>query len=67
MERKNSYSGETGLVIYDEVQNWIKNNMEMKQSKSRAVSVYSEAFHAGTQASANYSLNKQVGLKRIGC
>ena len=66
-EKKNNYSGETGLVIYDEVQNWIKNNMNMKESKSRVPSVYSEAFHAGTQASANYSLNKQVGLKRIGC
>ena len=58
---------EAGLVIYDEVQNWIKNNMNMKKASSRAPSVCSGAYASGVQDSKNYSLNRQFGLKAIGC
>ena len=58
---------EAGLVIYDEVQSWIKNNMNMKKSSSRAPSVYSGAYASGVQDGKNYSLNRQFGLKAIGC
>ncbi len=61
-------SNEAGLVIYDEVQNWIDNHMNMKEGKaSRALSVSSAAYNAGKVAGGNYSLNRQFGLKAIGC
>ena len=58
---------EVGLVVYDEVQNWIKNNMDLKEGSSRLPSVYSGAYASGRAASDNYSLNRQFGLKAIGC
>lgn len=59
---------EVGLVIYDEVQNWIDENMNMgKAKKSRVPSVYSGAYASGVKSADNYSLNKQFGLKAIGC
>ena len=58
---------EVGIVVYDEVKNWINNHMNMSKGSSRAPSVYSGAYASGKAASANYSLNRQVGLKRIGC
>lgn len=65
-EKKSDYN-ETGLVIYDEVQNWIDNHMNMGKSKSRMPSVYSAAYASGKAAGNNYSLNRQFGLKAIGC
>ena len=65
-EKKADYN-ETGLVIYDEVQSWIDNHMSMGKSKSRVPSVYSRAYASGREAGNNYSLNRQFGLKAIGC
>lgn len=62
-----SDSNETGLVIYDDVKNWMKNNMTLRDGKSRAVSIYSSVYEKGRADSDKYSLNRQVGLKRIGC
>lgn len=61
-------SEEYGLVVYDEVKNWIDNNMKMGEGKaSRSLSVNSAAYNAGKIAGGNYSLNRQFGLKAIGC
>ena len=62
-----SDSNETGLIIYDDVKNWMKNNMSLRDGKSRAVSIYSSVYEKGREDSGKYSLNRQVGLKRIGC
>lgn len=65
--KKDVYN-EVGLVIYDEVQNWIDNNMNMGKGRaSRALSINSTAYNAGKEAGNNYSLNRQFGLKSIGC
>ena len=66
-QKKEDGADEAGLVIYNEVDNWVKQHKNMREGKSRAVSIYSGAFASGKAASANYSLNRQVGLKRIGC
>lgn len=66
-KESNVDSTETGLVIYDDVKNWMKDNMTLGQAKSRAVSIYSSVYAAGKADSSKYSLNRQVGLKRIGC
>lgn len=66
-KESNVDSTETGLVIYDDVKNWMKNNMVLSQAKSRSVSIYSSVYAAGKADSSKYSLNRQVGLKRIGC
>lgn len=67
-EVKKDESNEAGLVIYDEVQNWIDNHMNMKEGRaSRSLSVSSAAYNAGKVAGGNYSLNRQFGLKAIGC
>ena len=58
---------ETGLVIYDEVRRWADENMHMTTAKSRAVSVYSSAMNKGSAMGNSLSLNKQFGLKAIGC
>ena len=58
---------EAGLVIYNDVQNWIKNNINLKEGSSRLPSVCSGAYASGRAASDNYSLNRQFGLKAIGC
>ncbi len=66
-EEKKEDKNETGLVIYDEVRKWADNNMNMKTAKSRVLSVYSSAFQAGASMGNNLSLDKQFGLKAIGC
>lgn len=66
-KESNTDCNETGLIIYDDVKNWMKNNMVLGQAKSRAVSVHSSVYAAGRVDSSKYSLNRQVGLKRIGC
>ena len=58
-------TNETGLVIYDEVKNWIDQNMNMKQGKSRVPSVYSGAYAEGKHTGSELSLNKQFDLKAI--
>ena len=61
-------SEENGLVVYDEVSNWVDEHMNMGDAKpGRALSVNSAAYHAGKIAGDNYSLNRQFGLKAIGC
>ena len=64
--KQKSDSNETGLVIYDEVKNWIDNNMNMKTSKLRLPSVSSSAYAAGKSMGSDLSLNRQFGLKAIG-
>lgn len=61
-------SEENGLVVYNEVRRWIDENMNFNgTSKSRAVSIYSSAYASGKDAGNGYSLNRQFGLKAIGC
>ncbi|WP_405291933.1 DUF2786 domain-containing protein [Methanobrevibacter sp.] len=66
-EEKKEDKNETGLVVYDEVRKWADDNMNMKTKKSRVPSVYSSALQAGASMGNNLSLNKQFGLKAIGC
>ena len=41
--------------------------MSLRDGKSRAISIYSSVYEKGRADSEKYSLNRQVGLKRIGC
>ena len=66
-KKRDNNSNEAGLVIYDEVKSWMKNNMTLGEGKSRAVSITSSAYASGRADSGNYSLNRQFGLKAIGC
>lgn len=63
-EKQNETKTETGLVIYDEVKQFV-DNMNMKKDKAKCPALGSESFNAGETMGSELSLNRQFGLKAI--
>ena len=64
-EKQNENKNEKGLVIYDEVRQFV-DNMHMRKDKAKCPALGSESFNAGKAMGSELSLNRQFGLKAIG-
>lgn len=63
-EKQNENKNEKGLVIYDEVKQFV-DNMHMKKDKAKCPVLGSESFNAGEAMGSKLSLNRQFALKAI--